>query len=96
MNLAAFADIENYTHWWKVGDVFSVILDIDNLTLRYLRNGVDLGVAFDESVLGEGATDFRFRFGVAALANYNTNGLQLKLLGSEGTPFFVEAFFSRY
>jgi hypothetical protein len=38
----------SYGEEWASGDVISVMLDLDNGSMSYQRNGVYLGVAFSE------------------------------------------------
>lgn len=47
-----------YGPLWRSGDVFGVCLDMDNGTIEYHRNGVDLGKAFTGIQTGPGKALF--------------------------------------
>lgn len=47
-----------YGPYWRSGDVFGICLDMDKGRLEYYRNGVSLGVAFDDVRRGPGIALF--------------------------------------
>lgn len=47
-----------YGPYWRSGDVFGVCLDMDEGKIEYYRNGVSLGVAFDDVARGLGIALF--------------------------------------
>lgn len=47
-----------YGPYWRSGDVFGVCLDMDEGKILYYRNGVSLGVAFDDVERGPGIALF--------------------------------------
>lgn len=49
---------KNYGSYWRTGDIFGVCLDMDNGTIEYYRNGVTLGLAFDNIERGPGLSLF--------------------------------------
>lgn len=49
---------KNYGPYWRSGDIFGVCLDMDKGTIQYYRNGVALGLAFEDIERGPGMTLF--------------------------------------
>lgn len=49
---------KNYGPYWRSGDIFGVCLDMDNGTIEYYRNGVALGLAFEDIERGPGLSLF--------------------------------------
>lgn len=47
-----------YGPYWRSGDVFGVCLDMDEGQIEYYRNGISLGVAFDDVARGAGIALF--------------------------------------
>lgn len=47
-----------YGPYWRSGDVFGVCLDMDDGKIEYYRNGVSLGIAFDDVARGPGIALF--------------------------------------
>jgi Kip1 ubiquitination-promoting complex protein 1 len=45
---------KTYGPFWRSGDIFGVCLDMDNGTIEYHRNGVALGIAFENIDRGPG------------------------------------------
>lgn len=49
---------KNYGPYWRSGDVLGICLDMDKGTIEYYRNGVALGLAFDDIERGPGMALF--------------------------------------
>lgn len=49
---------KNYGPYWRSGDIYGVCLDMDNGTIEYYRNGVPLGIAFEDIERGPGLSLF--------------------------------------
>lgn len=49
---------KKYGLYWRSGDVFGVCLDMDDGKIEYYRNGVSLGIAFDDVERGKGIALF--------------------------------------
>lgn len=47
-----------YGPYWRSGDVFGVCLDMDDGKIEYYRNGISLGIAFDDVSRGPGIALF--------------------------------------
>lgn len=47
-----------YGPYWRSGDVFGICLDMDDGKIEYYRNGVSLGIAFDDVSSGPGIALF--------------------------------------
>jgi len=43
-----------YGEYWNQGDIIGTVLDLDSKTISYYRNGKDLGIAFNNVVVGDG------------------------------------------
>lgn len=49
---------KNYGPYWRSGDIFGICLDMDKGTIEYYRNGMALGLAFENIDRGPGLTLF--------------------------------------
>ena len=49
---------KNYGPYWRSGDIFGVCLDMDKGTIEYYRNGLALGMAFEDIERGPGISLF--------------------------------------
>lgn len=49
---------KNYGPYWRSGDIFGVCVDMDKGTIEYYRNGVALGLAFEDIERGPGLSLF--------------------------------------
>lgn len=49
---------KNYGPYWRSGDIFGLCLDMDKGTIEYHRNGVALGLAFEDIERGPGMSLF--------------------------------------
>lgn len=49
---------KNYGPYWRSGDIFGVCLDMDKGAIEYYRNGISLGLAFEEIERGPGLSLF--------------------------------------
>lgn len=49
---------KNYGPYWRSGDIFGVCLDMDKGTIEYFRNGLGLGLAFEDLERGPGMSLF--------------------------------------
>lgn len=64
---------KNYGPFWRSGDIYGVCVDMDNGFIEYYRNGVSLGIAFEDIERGPGLSLFpaiSLAFGDSITSNF--------------------------
>lgn len=75
---------KNYGPYWRSGDIFGVCLDMDRGIIEYYRNGVALGLAFEDIERGPGSTLFpavSLAFNDSLTANFGGSPFRYQVKG---------------